>query len=145
MISLMISLTISLMISLTISLMISLMISFILFISLMKTMCFQHLLKHFSLAKLLYRFKKEFQRRRKFRFRHRRKSSFICWMLKWCMKKTLFFKLLYLVKSILNQLRTMKKFFHFINYEINMKKKARRFENAKIFACHLINVKITMM
>ncbi len=61
------------------------------------------------------------------------------------MKKTLFFKLLYLVKSILNQLRTMKKFFHFINYEINMKKKARRFENAKIFACHLINVKITMM
>jgi hypothetical protein len=37
------------------------------------------------------------------------------------------------------------KAFHFINHKINMKKKARRFANAKIFACHLINVKTTMM
>jgi multidrug efflux pump subunit AcrB len=111
MISLMISLTTSLMISLTTSLMISLMISFILFISLMKTMCFQHFLKHFSFAKLSYRFEKKLQRRRKFRLRHRRRSSFICWMSRWCMKRTLFFKSLYLVKSILNQLRTTKKFF----------------------------------
>jgi hypothetical protein len=37
------------------------------------------------------------------------------------------------------------KAFHFISHKMNMKKKARRFANAKIFACHLINVKITMM
>ncbi len=37
------------------------------------------------------------------------------------------------------------KAFHFINYKMNMKKKTRKFANAKIFACHLINVKTTMM
>ncbi len=37
------------------------------------------------------------------------------------------------------------KAFHFINHKMNMKKKARRFANAKIFACHLISVKTTMM
>ncbi len=37
------------------------------------------------------------------------------------------------------------KTFHFINHKMNMKKKTRRYANAKIFACHLINVKITMM
>jgi hypothetical protein len=37
------------------------------------------------------------------------------------------------------------KAFHFISHKMNMKKKARRFANAKIFACHLINVKTTMM
>ncbi len=37
------------------------------------------------------------------------------------------------------------KAFHFINHKMNMKKKARKFANAKIFACHLINVKTTMM
>jgi hypothetical protein len=37
------------------------------------------------------------------------------------------------------------KTFHFINHKMNMKKKARKYANAKIFACHLINVKTTMM
>jgi hypothetical protein len=37
------------------------------------------------------------------------------------------------------------KAFHFINHKMNMKKTARRFANAKIFACHLISVKTTMM
>jgi hypothetical protein len=37
------------------------------------------------------------------------------------------------------------KAFHFISHNMNMKKKARRYANAKIFACHLISVKTTMM
>jgi hypothetical protein len=37
------------------------------------------------------------------------------------------------------------KAFHFISHKMNMKKKARKFANVKIFACHLINVKTTMM
>jgi hypothetical protein len=37
------------------------------------------------------------------------------------------------------------KAFHFISHKMNMKEKARRFANAKIFACHLISVKTTMM
>jgi hypothetical protein len=37
------------------------------------------------------------------------------------------------------------KAFHFINHKMNMKKKTRKFANAKIFACHSINVKTTMM
>jgi hypothetical protein len=37
------------------------------------------------------------------------------------------------------------KVFHFISHKINIKKKARRYTNAKIFACHLISVKTTMM
>jgi hypothetical protein len=37
------------------------------------------------------------------------------------------------------------KAFYFINHKMNMKKKARKYANAKIFACHLINVKKTIM
>jgi hypothetical protein len=37
------------------------------------------------------------------------------------------------------------KAFHFISHKMNMKNKAQRYANAKIFACHLINVKTTMM
>jgi hypothetical protein len=37
------------------------------------------------------------------------------------------------------------KAFHFISHKMNMKKKTRRYANAKIFACHLISVKTTMM
>jgi hypothetical protein len=37
------------------------------------------------------------------------------------------------------------KAFHFISHKMNMKKKARKYANAKIFACHLINVKSMMM
>ncbi len=77
----------------------------------MKTTCFQHFLKHFSFAKFSYRFEKKLQRRRKSRLRHRRRSSSICWMSRWCMKRTLFFKFLYLVNSIQYQLRTTKKLF----------------------------------
>jgi hypothetical protein len=62
-----------------------------------------------TLLKALISIRKKLQRRRK--FRHRRRSSFICWMSRWCMKRTLFFKFLYFVKSILNQLRTAKKLF----------------------------------
>jgi hypothetical protein len=35
--------------------------------------------------------------------------------------------------------------FYFINHKMNMKKKARKYVNAKIFACHVINVKTMMM
>jgi hypothetical protein len=35
--------------------------------------------------------------------------------------------------------------FHFTSYKIHMQQKAQRYANAKIFACHLINVKTTIM
>jgi hypothetical protein len=35
--------------------------------------------------------------------------------------------------------------FHFTSHKIDMRQKVQRYANAKIFACHLINVKTTMM